>query len=454
MSRERLFGTDGVRGTANVHPMTAEVSLALGQAIAHVFRGGSGMHRILIGKDTRLSGYMFEDALAAGICSMGVNVIQVGPMPTPAMAFLTTDMRCDAGVMISASHNPYQDNGIKFFAHDGFKLPDDVEDRIEGLIFSDELASQRALPDELGRASRIDDAAGRYVVFLKKAFPLSLNLEGVRIVLDCANGAAYKVGPTVLEELGAEVFAMGVEPNGRNINEDCGSLHPEKLVAKVRELRADIGIAVDGDADRVLLVSEQGDVIDGDAVLALCARDLIERQALRGGAVVATVMSNLGLERSLQEQGAELIRTQVGDRYVVDEMRRGGYVLGGEQSGHVIFLEHNTTGDGLLTALQVLAIMKRKERPLSELADCMERFPQILVNVNVAEKRPIEDLNGFQKKLRSVESELGERGRVLIRYSGTEKKARVMVEGEDETRVVELANELAGDLVKALGVSS
>ncbi len=449
-----MFGTDGVRGTANVYPMTAEVSLALGQAVAHVFRGGSGMHRILIGKDTRLSGYMFEDALAAGICSMGVNVIQVGPMPTPAMAFLTTDMRCDAGVMISASHNPYQDNGIKFFAHDGFKLPDAVEDRIEQLIFSDELASQRALPDQLGRASRIDDAAGRYVVFLKKAFPLSLVLEGVRVVLDCANGAAYKVGPTVLEELGAEVFAMGVEPDGRNINEDCGALHPEKLVAKVRELRADIGIAVDGDADRVLLVSERGDIIDGDAVLALCARDLIERQALRGGAVVATVMSNLGLERSLQELGAELIRTQVGDRYVVDEMRRGGYVLGGEQSGHVVFLEHNTTGDGLLTALQVLAIMKRKERPLSELADCMERFPQVLVNVAVAEKRPIEDLVDFQAKLRGVESELGERGRVLIRYSGTEAKARVMVEGEDESRVLELANELANDLVHALGARS
>ena len=454
MSRERLFGTDGVRGTANVYPMTAEVSLALGQAVAHVFRGGSGMHRILIGKDTRLSGYMFEDALAAGICSMGVNVIQVGPMPTPAMAFLTTDMRCDAGVMISASHNAYQDNGIKFFGRDGFKLPDDVEDRIEELIFSNELAELRAAPDALGRATRIEDAAGRYVVFLKKTFPLDLSLDGVRVVLDCANGAAYKVGPTMLEELGAEVFAIGVEPDGRNINEDCGALHPDKLVAKVRELRADVGIAVDGDADRVLLVSEKGEVIDGDAILALCARDLVERQALRGGAVVATVMSNLGLERAIEELGAKLVRTPVGDRHVVDEMRRGGYVLGGEQSGHVVFLDHNTTGDGLLTALQVLAIMKRKERPLSELADCMERIPQVLVNVRVAKKRPIEELERFQAKLRMVEAELADCGRVLVRYSGTEPQARVMVEGEDEARVAELAKQLADDLVRALGEDS
>ncbi len=454
MSRQRLFGTDGVRGTANVYPMTAEVALALGQAVAHVFRKSGGLHRILIGKDTRLSGYMFEDALAAGICSMGVNVIQVGPMPTPAMAFLTADMRCDAGVMISASHNAYQDNGIKFFAHDGFKLPDALEDQIEALIGSGELEDLRASPEEIGRARRIDDAEGRYVVFLKKTFPLDLSLEGLRVVLDCANGAAYKVGPTVLEELGAEVIALGVEPNGVNINLDCGSLHPEKLAAKVREVRADVGIAVDGDADRVLFVSEKGEVIDGDSVLALCARDLVERQELRGGAVVATVMSNLGLERALAELDVELIRTQVGDRYVVEEMRRGGYALGGEQSGHIIFLDHNTTGDGLLTGLQVLAIMKRKGRPLSELADCMERFPQVLVNVAVSEKRPIEDLADFQKKLSSVEQELGNRGRVLIRYSGTEAKARVMVEGEDERRVNELANELADDLVKALGARS
>lgn len=448
--RVRLFGTDGVRGTANVDPMTAEMALALGQAVAHVFRGGSGRRRILIGKDTRLSGYMFEDALAAGICSMGVNVIQVGPMPTPAMAFLTADMRCDAGVMISASHNPYQDNGIKFFAHDGFKLPDAVEERIEALIASGELQKLRAEPDAIGRAHRIEDVEGRYVVFLKKTFPLDLSLDGVRVVLDCANGAAYSVGPTVFEELGAEVFRLGVEPNGRNINEGCGSLHPEKLAAKVRELRADVGIAVDGDADRAVLVCERGEVVDGDAVLAACARELHEEDRLRGGAVVATVMSNLGLEKALGELGLDLVRTQVGDRYVVEEMRRGGYNLGGEQSGHMVFLDHNTTGDGLLTGLQMLAIMRRKGRALSEVVAGFERFPQVLVNVPVADKRPLEELPDFAKDLEKVEAELGTRGRVLIRYSGTERKARVMVEGEDEARVRQLANDLAESLRRAL----
>jgi phosphoglucosamine mutase len=449
--RPRLFGTDGVRGTANVWPMTAEVALQLGQAVAHVFRSGRGSHRILIGKDTRLSGYMFEDALAAGLCSMGVDVIQVGPMPTPAMAFLTTDMRCDAGVMISASHNPYHDNGIKFFAHDGFKLPDELEARIEALIASGDLERLRADPDAIGRARRIDDAAGRYVVFLKKTFPLELTLDGLRVVLDCANGAAYKVGPIVLSELGAEVFPIGIEPNGRNINRDCGSLHPERLAAKVQELRADVGIAVDGDADRVVLVTERGEVVDGDALLALCARDLHERGKLRGGGVVATVMSNLGLERALAELGLELIRTQVGDRYVVEEMRRSGYNLGGEQSGHVVFLDHNTTGDGLLTALQVLAVQRRKERPLSELVQGVERFPQVLLNIGVREKRPIEQLPELVLHIEQVEAELAGRGRVLIRYSGTERKARIMVEGEDEERVRAYAEDLAATLRRVLG---
>ncbi len=445
-----LFGTDGVRGTANVEPMTAEMALSLGQAIAHVFRGTGGIRRILIGKDTRLSGYMFEDALASGICSMGGNVIQVGPMPTPALAFLTTDMRCDAGVMISASHNPYQDNGIKFFGSDGFKLADEVEERIERLISKGELPQHRADADEIGRAQRIDAAEGRYVVFLKKTFPLDLNLEGLRIVLDCANGAAYKVGPMVFQELGAELFALGVEPNGRNINEDCGAVHPQRLASKVRELRADVGIAVDGDADRVILVSEDGEIVDGDAMLALCARELLERGQLKGGAVVSTVMSNIGLEKSLQEVGLDLVRTQVGDRYVVEEMRRSGYNLGGEQSGHTIFLDHNTTGDGLLSALQVLSIMRRKERPLSELAGCMERFPQVLLNFAVAEKRPLEELPAVQKHVAAVEAELDGRGRVLIRYSGTESKARVMVEGEDEARVRTYAEELSDTLRRAL----
>jgi phosphoglucosamine mutase len=448
--RLELFGTDGVRGRANVPPMTAEMALALGQAVAHVFQRGAERHRIIIGKDTRLSGYLFENALVAGICSMGVDVLQVGPMPTPGMAFLTADMRCDAGVMISASHNPYQDNGIKFFSHDGFKLPDAIERRIEELIASGRLQELRAAAERVGRARRIDDAEGRYVVFLKKTFPLDLRLDGLRVVLDCANGAAYKVGPTVLEELGAEVFKLGVEPNGRNINDGCGCVHPEAMIAKVKEVRADVGIAVDGDGDRCILACERGTLVDGDALLALCARDLAEREGLRGGAVVATVMSNLGLERAIEALGLRLVRTQVGDRYVVEEMRSGGYNLGGEQSGHLVFLDHNTTGDGLITALQTLAILCRKQRPLSELAGGIERFPQVLVNVQVAEKRPLEELPTVIEALRKIEAELGEHGRVLIRYSGTEPKARVMVEGEDEARVREFANELADRLRRAV----
>jgi phosphoglucosamine mutase len=449
---ERLFGTDGVRGKANVHPMTAETALSLGQAVAHVFkvRGGS-RHRIIIGKDTRLSGYLFEDALAAGISSMGVDVIQVGPMPTPGMAFLTADMRCSAGVMISASHNSYQDNGIKFFSSDGFKLPDEVEAHIEALIHSGELAEHRAEPSEIGRAKRIEDAEGRYVVFLKKTFPAEFALDGLRIVLDCANGAAYKVGPTVLTELGAEVFAQGVEPNGLNINENCGALYPERLIERVHEVRADLGIALDGDADRCILVTEKGELVDGDEVLAYCARDLQARGLLSGGNVVATVMSNLGLENALSAIGVGLIRTQVGDRYVVEAMRSGGYNLGGEQSGHTIFLDHNTSGDGLITALQTLAIMRRSERPLSELTADFTRFPQVLVNISVADKRPIENLPTVARVLERVESELDGRGRVLIRYSGTEPKARIMVEGEDEDRVGGYAQDLADELQRALG---
>jgi len=452
MSKTRLFGTDGVRGTANVHPMTAEMALSLGQAIARIFRAdGKKRRRIIIGKDTRLSGYLFEDALAAGICSMGVDVIQVGPMPTPAMAFLTADMRCQAGVMISASHNPYQDNGIKFFSSDGFKLPDAIERRIESLIASGELSGLRAPPDEIGRAHRIEDVAGRYVVFLKKTFPMDLSLDGMRVVLDCANGASYVVGPTALEELGAEIFRMGMTPNGRNINEGCGSLYPEKVADKVKEVRADVGIALDGDADRVVMVDEKGVILDGDQLLALFAQDMVERGVLRGGQVVATVMSNLGLEKALEELGVGLLRTQVGDRYVVDAMREGGFNLGGEQSGHVVFLDHNTSGDGLITALQVLAIMRRKGRMLSELTTDFVRYPQILVNIPVTEKKPVEDLPEFVRLREKVESALGDRGRVLIRYSGTEPLARIMVEGDDEQQIKGYANEFAEALRRALG---
>ena len=430
----KLFGTDGIRGTANVHPMTPEVALALGRAIAHVFREAEGERkRILIGKDTRLSGYMFEDALAAGICSMGVNVIQVGPVPTPALAFLTRDMRCNAGVMITASHNPYQDNGIKFFAADGFKLPDDEEARIERLIETGEVSRISVPPDEIGQAHRIEDARGRYVVYLKNAFPRDLTLEGMRIVLDCANGAGYRAGPTVLEELGAEVFAIGVEPNGRNINDECGSLHPDRVASKVRELRADVGIA-----------------LDGDMLMWMCARYMKETNTLANDTVVATVMSNLGLELALEGIGVDLRRTQVGDRYVVEAMREGGFNLGGEQSGHILFLDHSTTGDGMMSALQVLALMARSGKRLSELNEGFERLPQVMVNVGVAEKRPLEELTAFQEQVAEVEDELGETGRVLIRYSGTENKARVMVEGRHEGRVHEIANHLASKLKASL----
>jgi phosphoglucosamine mutase len=451
----KLFGTDGIRGTANVHPMTPEVALALGRAIAHVFQGHHGERRqILIGKDTRLSGYMFEDALAAGICSMGVNVIQVGPVPTPALAFLTRDMRCNAGVMITASHNPYQDNGIKFFAADGFKLPDADELRIEELIASGEVSKAIVAPDDIGQAQRIEDARGRYIVYLKNTFPRDLTLKGLRIVIDCANGAGYRVGPMVLRELGAEIIELGCEPNGRNINDSCGSLYPEHTAAMVCDLGADIGIALDGDADRLVVIDERGEIFDGDMLMWLCARDLHQRGALAHNTVVATVMSNLGLERALNSIGVELKRAAVGDRYVVEEMRRGGYNLGGEQSGHILFLDDSTTGDGIMSALQILALIARSGKKLSDLNEGFERFPQITVNIAVAEKKPLEDLPVFQEAVAEIEQELGDAGRVLVRYSGTELKARVMVEGRDQARVHEIANQLAEKLKQSLAGTS
>ena len=381
---------------------------------------------------------------------MGVDVIQVGPMPTPALSYLTTDMRCDAGVMISASHNSYRDNGIKFFGQDGFKLDDAIEERIEGLLGSDELRAGLVSSDRLGAARRIDDAAARYVVNLKNGFPRDSSLGEFKVVLDCAHGAAYKVGPVVLWELGADVNSIGVEPNGRNINDGCGSLHPEKLAAKVQDLGADVGIALDGDADRLVLVDERGGILDGDMILSLCARDMSSRGILRGDGVVATVMSNLGLEKSLAQQGLHLRRTQVGDRYVVEAMRAHGYNLGGEQSGHLIFLDQASTGDGLKSALQVLSVMARTGRRLSELTADFQRFPQALVGVEVAEKKPIESLPTLQAAIEDVEAQLGDRGRVLVRYSGTESLARIMVEGETEESVQSLARQLADELARSL----
>ncbi|HTO70774.1 MAG TPA: phosphoglucosamine mutase [Myxococcota bacterium] len=453
-TRRKLFGTDGIRGRANVHPMTGEVMMQLGRALALVFRlgpHGTSAPRVLIGKDTRLSGYMLEDALAAGLCSMGVDVLQVGPIPTPGLAFLTVDMRCDAGAMISASHNAFEDNGVKFFSRDGWKLPDETEARIEELMDSPELERARAVGAGLGRARRIDDASGRYIVFLKKSFPRRQTLEGLRIAIDCAHGAAYKVAPTVLQELGAEVIAVGNQPNGTNINEGCGATHPEHVAEVARQYRADVGIAVDGDADRVMLVDENGAVVDGDQMLAMCALDMKRRGALSSDAVVGTIMSNLGLERALAKAGLRLVRADVGDRYVVEAMLREKINVGGEQSGHVVFLDHNTTGDGMLTALQVLALMRREERPLSELAGAMSRTPQVLKSVRVRAKPPIDEVPGLLKALASAEAALRGGGRVNLRYSGTEPLARVMIEGDDPAQIESLAEELCSVIRKAVG---
>jgi len=454
MSR-RLFGTDGVRGVANVHPMTAETALQLGRAAAHLFKHHDRRSRIVIGKDTRLSGYMLESALVAGICSMGVDALLVGPLPTPGIAFLTASMRADAGVVISASHNPYQDNGIKFFARDGFKLPDDIEARLEELVFDpDAIDALRPTAAEVGKAFRIDDAVGRYVVFLKNSFPREFDLVGLKIVLDCAHGAAYKVAPEVFTELGAEVFSYGVKPNGTNINADCGSLHPEVIARGVREHGAHLGIALDGDADRCIFVDEHGHEVDGDHILAICGTHLLARNRLPKKTVVATVMSNLGLDIALRGAGGRVVKTAVGDRYVVEEMRKHGYRLGGEQSGHMIFLDHNTTGDGVISALQVLSIMQQSGKPLSELARVMTALPQVLVNVRVRERRPIEKVPELAAKVRQVNAHLGDSGRVLVRYSGTEPLLRIMLEGTDQAEITALANDLAACVERCLGAAS
>jgi len=441
--RRKLFGTDGVRGVANNDPMTVETAMALGQAVAYSFRNQAGRHKIVIGKDTRLSGYMFETALAAGICSMGGDVLLVGPLPTPGIAFLTHSMRADAGVVISASHNPYQDNGIKFFGRDGFKLPDDLEEKIEMLMMGEQLKEVRPPSPQIGRAQRIDDATGRYIVYLKNTFPRHLTLEGLRIVVDCAHGAAYRIAPLVFQELGADVIPLGVSPSGLNINEKCGSLYPEMVSAKVRELRADIGISLDGDADRVIVVDHKGQVVDGDRTMAICAEDMVRRKKLKKNTVVATVMSNLGLELFLRERKIRIVRAPVGDRYVVEAMRAGGYNFGGEQSGHLVFLDHATTGDGILAALQVLAVMVESGKRLVELGAKMTVIPQMLVNLKLKQRVPLENLPGFRKTVAEFEKKLGARGRILVRYSGTEPLLRIMVEGEDRSETEHIVNALA-----------
>ncbi len=447
----KLFGTDGVRGVANLEPMTSETAMKLGRAAAHLFQRRAGRHQIVIGKDTRLSGYMLESALTSGICSMGVDVLLVGPMPTPAIAFLTRSLRADAGVVISASHNPYQDNGIKFFSSDGFKLPDELEARMEELIVSKEIDHLRPTADAVGKAYRIDDAEGRYIEFVKRSLPREMDFQEMKVVVDCANGAAYKASPKVLRELGATVFVLADEPNGTNINADCGAVHPERLQEIVRQQGAHLGIAHDGDADRALFVCEQGNLIDGDHAMAALALDLHAQGRLCRKTVVGTVMSNYGLELALSKAGLNLVRTPVGDRYLLERMLAEGCNLGGEQSGHLIFLDYNTTGDGLISGLQVLGLMKRTGRPLSELARCMTAVPQVLLSIRVKQKRDLAQVPELQRAIRESQAKLNGAGRVLVRYSGTEPLLRIMVEGEPASLIQSVAEDLAGTVRVHLG---
>jgi phosphoglucosamine mutase len=469
---KRIFGTDGVRGTANIEPVTAETALKLGRAAAHVFKHletqprGHGRHKIVIGKDTRLSGYMLENALSSGILSMGVDVLFIGPLPTPGVAYVTRSLRADAGIVITASHNPYDDNGIKFFRADGYKLDDTVENRIEDLVFSGEIENIRPTASEIGKAVRIDDALGRYIEYAKASFPRKMTLEGVRVVVDCANGAAYKSTPCVLRELGAELFIYGNQPDGSNINRNCGSMHPDDMCRKVREHQAHLGIAHDGDADRVLLCDETGTLIDGDDIMAIAALDmlknpgrhdiLLQHPVATGGlakkTLVATVMSNAGLDAAIQGAGGRVIRTAVGDKNVIDEMLRDELNFGGEQSGHMIFRDFATTGDGLVTALQILRIMKESGKPLSELAKCWTRYPQLVTNVRVREKKPFDQLAGVLNLVAEAEAEVAPTGgRILLRYSGTEPKARLLIEGRDQAVLEKWSQKICEAIKRQVG---
>ena len=455
---KKIFGTDGVRGVANIEPVTAETALRLGRAAAHVFKNlesearGRGRHKIVLGKDTRLSGYMLENAISSGILSMGVDVLFIGPLPTPGVAYVTRSLRADAGIVITASHNPYADNGIKFFRADGYKLDDKVEDQIEHLVFSGEIETIRPTAEAIGKAVRIEDALGRYIEYAKSSFPRGMTLEGMRVVVDCAHGAAYKSTPCVLRELGAEVIVYGNQPDGMNINQDCGSMHPEQMCRKVREQHACIGIAHDGDADRVLLCDETGALIDGDDIMAIAGLDMLAQGTLGEKTVVSTVMSNAGLDAVITKAGGKVIRTAVGDKNVIDEMLRNGYNLGGEQSGHMIFREYSSTGDGLVAALQLLRIMKAKDSPLSQLAKCWTRYPQLVTNVRVREKKPFEQLDGLNKLVTEAETELkAQGGRLLLRYSGTEPKARLLLEGRDKAALEAWSAKILAVIKKEVG---
>ncbi len=440
---KKLFGTDGIRGIANIEPLTVETLVKLGRAIAMIFKEEKKRQKIIIGKDTRLSSYLLESALTAGICSMGVDTLLVGPLPTPGIAFITRSLRADAGIVISASHNPYEDNGIKIFSSDGFKLPDIIEERIENLVFSEDVDKIRPTADSVGKIYRIDDAVGRYVEFIKNSFPKGLNLVGLKLVVDCANGSGYKVAPRVLEELGAKVYTINNEPNGKNINKNCGSLYPQEMQKMVLEVSADAGLAIDGDADRVIFSDEKGEIVDGDSIMVICGKDYKRREALAKDTLVTTIMSNMGLEKAMEKIKVRVIRTQVGDRYVLEEMLRGGYNVGGEQSGHIIFLKHNTTGDALITTLQVLKVMVRSGKSLSELNSTFTRFPQVLINRKVVKKIPLDNLPKSSKRITDIQNILENNGRIVVRYSGTENVIRIMIEGEDEEKIRKMGEELA-----------
>lgn len=454
----RIFGTDGVRGTANIEPVTAETALKLGRAAAHVFTQmsvlagrSSGRTTIVIGKDTRLSGYMLENALAAGVMSLGADVLLIGPLPTPGVAYITRSLRADAGIVLSASHNPYEDNGIKFFRPDGYKLDDEIEQRIEHLVFSGEIESIRPTAGKIGRATRIDDALGRYVEFAKQSFPRGRTLEDMRIAVDVANGAAYKSTPCILRELGAEIIVAHNTPNGRNINRDCGSTHPEEIQRLVKETKAQVGISHDGDADRVILCDENGEIVDGDEIMAIAAIDFIRRGRLAQNTLVATVMSNFGLDETLKKHEGRVLRTKVGDRYVIEAMMKQDLNVGGEQSGHMIFRDFSTTGDGIVSALQILRVMTETGKPLSELKKCLAKYPQAQRNLKVREKRPLEEMADVTKLVAAAEKELAGAGRVLLRYSGTEPKIRLLIEGRDGDRINAQANEIEARLKELIG---
>ena len=455
----KIFGTDGVRGMANIEPVTAETALKLGRAAAHVFaqtssqRHPSGRTTIVVGKDTRLSGYMLENALAAGVMSLGADVLFIGPLPSPGVAYITRSLRADAGIVLSASHNSYEDNGIKFFRHDGYKLDDAIEQEIEGLVFSGEIENVRPTANKVGRARRIDDAIGRYVEFAKRSFPRQMNLEHLRIAIDVGNGAAYKTSPCILRELGADLVVAHNTPNGRNINHECGSTYPEEIQRIVNETKADVGISHDGDADRVLLCDENGEVVDGDEIMAIAAIDYLRRGELAKNTLVATVMSNFGLNEALESRGGKVVRTKVGDRYVIEEMMKQDLNVGGEQSGHMIFRDFSTTGDGIVSALQILRIMVESGKPLSELKKCLTKYPQAQRNLRVREKVPLEKLPKVVQLVEETERELGGNGRVLLRYSGTEPKIRLLIEGRDGDRINAQADQIAGEILAAIGAS-